>query len=261
MARILGWVITDGGIHDRRNKNQRVVIDQSLNTTKRGHKLARMMDKILMAIPGVTRYKRPARSSMAVGRIANCGPSYRWYLGGTSSEEVLRWLGDEVHRIPRDLIENCSKEQLEQLYLGLMEGDGTSIRGRWSTFFPGLERGLADDFQEVSLRLGICTSGSSVTPHGCNQQFLVYVASMSDDHYVRKIAKKHYSGTIWNVSVPTGAFVARRNGRPFVVGGLPKVTHRATIEPLSFKMFQGRKSPRKTAKAYAIAELESHKAS
>ncbi len=38
------------------------------------------------------------------------------------------------------------------------------------------------------------------------------------------VTPEHYSGTVWCVSVPTGAFVARRNGHVFVTGnsGFPK---------------------------------------
>src|SRR5690606_23322458 len=42
---------------------------------------------------------------------------------------------------------------------------------------------------------------------------------------VARVTKEHYKGRVWCVTVPTGAFVARRNGKIFVTGnsqGFPK---------------------------------------
>jgi hypothetical protein len=148
------------------------------------------------------------------------GPSVSYYLGRSLSEEVLTWTGDEIHRVPRRLITGCSRSQLEALMQGLFEGDGSADKasGQWRIFYAGLNEGLADDVQEISLRLGISASKKRVPQNG---QWTVLLARRQH-HYIRKPQASDYRGLVWCVTVPSGAFVARRHGKVFVTGNSPQ---------------------------------------
>lgn len=218
MARILGWVITDGSIHDARQEHRAYAIEQSDSTVKAGLSIADEMDRVLMSLPSVTRYDRKARETTSGGRTRKHAASRRWYISGETASTITAWLDDDIHRIPRIIIEAANRNQLEGLFLGLLEGDGTH-RGRWSNFYPGQNEGLADDFQEIALRLGVnATKSWSKTI----SQWYVCMAPLRPHHWVRKPSRETYSGIVWDVTVPTGAFVARRNGRAFVTGNCPQ---------------------------------------
>jgi hypothetical protein len=217
-ARILGWIITDGNLHPAATTEPRLMLSQSWATTKLGRPIATEMDAILGKMQGVSKYERTGRVSVALGRTVRSGPSANWYFGGNSSAKYMRWLGDDIHRVPRKIIEEGSREQLEALFAGLVEGDGTSLNGRWNRFYPGHNGGLADDFQEVAIRLGIAATKQVAT----NGQWIVNIANERRMNWVRKPTREQYSGEVWDVTVPTGAFVARRNGKVFVTGNCPK---------------------------------------
>ena len=215
--RIMGWIISDGNIHDHRpSRTPKIVLEQSWATKKRDVRIAGEMDAVFKMIPGVTRYERPARVTTSGGRMRKHDRTTRWYLGGTSSEVFLKWLSP-LNRIPRRILEQCSCEQLEALWTGLFEGDGCSRAGKWISFHPGLCEGLADDLQELGLRLGINTVKSRL-----RNQWVVHIANTRKYHWVRKPNQADYDGLVWDVTVPTGAFVARRNGRVFVTGNCPQ---------------------------------------
>jgi hypothetical protein len=131
---------------------------------------------------------------------------------------VLAWTGDEIHRIPRALITGCSRAQLEVLMQSLLEGDGTAKGDAWTTFYAGMNEGLADDFQEIALRLGMSVSKKRVPQNG---QWTIRI-SRRRHHYIRRTGSAAYAGTVWCVTLPSGAFVARRHGKVFVTGNCPQ---------------------------------------
>src|SRR5207253_4107504 len=62
--------------------------------------------------------------------------------------------------------------------------------------------------------------GSHINEQG-NRQYSISIRS-TRDHNVRKAKTANYSGLVWDVTVPSGAFVARRNGRIFITGNCPQ---------------------------------------
>lgn len=219
-CRILGWVITDGGIHNRRQLNRVLCIEQALISEKAGKLIANEIEAVLSKYDGVTLSTRGPRSHLWRGREIRSTPSQRWYLGQELSQSLLQWLGEDIHRIPRNILQNGNRDQITALYQGLLEGDGAAQGGkRWTHFYPGLKVGLADDFQELALRLGVSTTQGPVAKR---RDVCVSIASERSAHWIRKPQRETYSGIVWDVTVPTGAFVARRNGRIFVTGNCPQ---------------------------------------
>ncbi len=222
VLRIMGWVITDGHWHDRR-KSKVLALQQSTATVKRGVSMTEEMSTALDQFTDSRRYLRPSRVGPKPGGgegTITGAESYSWYFGHELSDAIGDWLGEDLHRIPRRILEEGSPEQLSSLYQGLMEGDGTSDRGVWVRFYPGKNEQLADEFQELATRLGISTTKRFEKSNG---QWTVNVCRRtSSAHWVRRPYRATYKGLVWDITLPSGAFVARRNGRVFVTGNCPQ---------------------------------------
>ena len=216
MLRVIGWILTDGCLHDR-SKGDYLCLTQSLATEKRGFNISSIMHEVLTKL-GADEPRKRTRFLNGEERQL-----FEWYLGKSFSDEIYRWLPSpmpmkNVRRVPRDLIERASEGQLRALYLGLMEGDGSSWDGKWKTFTPGHNEGLSDDLQEIASRLGISTTMSLVPSV---DQWRVNIRNR-EIFTVRKPESTIYTGLVWDVTVPSGAFVARRNGTVFVTGNCPQ---------------------------------------
>jgi hypothetical protein len=217
-CRILGWVLTDGSILNRNDGRARgsISIEQSHVTRKCDVMIADAMSTAFGGMSGVREYER-----LRASRQAGSDPHRIrcWYVNAETSAEILRWLGGALplkqeRRVPRLIIREASREQLEALFQGLMEGDGTSTKHGWTRFYPGKCEGLADDLQEIALRLGYSASKWYSTTQA---QWWVKL-SRRRHHAIRRAHNTSYNGAVWDITVPTGAFVARRNGKAFVTG-------------------------------------------
>jgi len=220
-CRILGWIITDGWRHSRDGRGRNYLcLEQSTATTKCGVNICAEMEKVLSTL-GVKSRKRDPRGPKLIGQ--NLKPtegkeSRVWFLGDKLSKALLNWLSDDIHSIPRKILVDGSLEQLKALWDGLMEGDGTSQNGRWRYFYAGHNEELADDVQELATKLGI-RSIKRLVPQ--NNQYRLSIADQQH-HFVRRRTPVRYSGRVWDITVPSGAFVARRNGTVFVTGNCPQ---------------------------------------
>ena len=215
LLRLMGWVLTDGSFHNRHRGPKYLTISQSPTTVKGGQSMVAVLDGLTGRLGCVSRRERvrPPRDIHGTG-VAIARVCIEYFLGADLSGRLLAWLGNEIHRIPRLLLDGCSEGQLRSLWTGMVEGDGTMQNGRWYQFYAGKNEGLADDFQELCLALGFSASKRFVPQNG---QWTVLVSRRSH-HYVRRTTTEHYSGVVWNIALPSGAFVARRAGKAFVVG-------------------------------------------
>jgi hypothetical protein len=235
MCRALGWIMTDGYCSrwDRSKDFERkrgstgkrirsyIVVAQSKNTTKNNTIIWREMVRVFSELCN----SPTIREHNARG---NTNEKIVIRISVDDAEKFLEWLDEsDIHKIPRRLLMQCSEEQCRALFLGLMEGDGGWDKniGRWVKFCPGHATDLADGFQELALKLGY--SATRVVQKGyvdkrgwvAKPQWLVRLSDRPQ-HCIRRQDnyREPYSGKVWCVTVPTGAFVARRNGKAFVTG-------------------------------------------
>ena len=107
------------------------------------------------------------------------------------------------------------------LYEGLMDGDGSREKvGQHAEAFWSLKQDRRDVFLALALSLGI-------RAYDDPKKGVVYLnASRSTTQVQGKHRSQRvpHKGKVWCLTVPTGAFVARRDGRPFITGnsGMPK---------------------------------------
>lgn len=215
MCELLGMVISDGWFIN----DNGIAIQQSIVTKKKQVKTTEYLRDIIARLGGGNEYKRCAREHLWNGRKIKSRPSIVFYLGAPLSKEVQHWLGRELHRIPRKILCDASLIQLEALYKGLMMGDGSCCaRKDWVAFFSGAKQGLDGDFQELCLRLGKSSHVAPIVGGTC------VLLSQRQRHWIQRngIKQVQYSGPVWDITVPTGAFVVRRKGKIFVTGNCPK---------------------------------------
>ncbi len=219
LIKILGWIITDGCIHYFEDKKYfSYEISQS---EAKGEILVEMTDVVKRRFPDVSIYKRKREDELFKRSEENI-----FYLKKKASQEINSWLLNEAHRIPRNFLETASLSQLKILFNAMVQGDGNiqfSKKGyKYITFYVGQNEGLADDFQELCVRLGLSAIKSYVRQ---NNQIKVLVSFKRKYAHIRKKKTEDYSGKVWDITIKNSAFVARRNGKVFFTGNCPEAAH------------------------------------
>ena len=129
-------------------------------------------------------------------------------------------------RIPREIIES-QRSVLEKFMHSYILGDGSKPTEAGSIHITCATKGMADDLQEICVRLGW---RSSVRPHD-KKYWRISISRGSFSVSVHKDSwtEKPYSGKVWCPTVSTGLFIARREGRVFVTGN-----SEMTLSPTKF---------------------------
>ena len=216
LLRIIGWILSDGYLD---GKSYRIAQSKPRFVKKFRAILTRRFN-------GISFYSRQRVPNVILGKqVLKKRREYDFYLGVQSSKIVDVWLDGCADRIPRIFLNQLSRAQLRVLFEGLVDGDGnrSCSRNGFSavTFYPGKNEGLADDFQELCVKLGYsCVKSKSRS----NGQWYLRVSFKRKYAHVRRPKLIKYSGTIWDITVPTGAFIARRKGKVFVTGNCPQAS-------------------------------------
>ena len=237
LIKILGWIITDGYLHFFDKK--RYSCYEISQSKSKGDILKEMKEVIKRRFPESKIYSRKRKGRFYNSRYIRGTEEFIFHLGKKATEEIKKWLRDKTHIIPRRFIEKASLNQLKILFEALVQGDGnvyfSKNKYRYITFYVGHDSNLADDFQELCIRLGL----SAVRTKSTNNQIKVLVSFKRKFAYVRKITKEYFSGRVWDITVKNGAFVARRNGKVFITGNCPEgieregAISRSVIEQIS----------------------------
>lgn len=162
--------------------------------------------------------------------------------GTNPSCEQIRPNGNEIsgHRNERRK-ESCMERRRDVLpQAGELQTDqvcsvsgGIHVDGPEGRLCDGAQVGCCDSDRAMSFENGSCSSYRPRSNEQCNSEPDV-VCEQSRPQIIRskgytvadlaKVIPTHYVGKVWCIRVPTGAFVARRNGKVFVTGnsGFPK---------------------------------------
>ncbi len=225
LIKILGWIIADGNMHFFKNKKN---FSYELTQAKsKGSVLKEMVEVIKKRFPESKISSRKRKGRFYDSRYISGTEIFRFYFGKRATAEIKNWLEDRPHKIPRQFLETASINQLRILFEALVQGDGTITyskknKHRYITFYAGYDDSLADDFQELCVRLGF----SAIKTLATNKQIKVLVSFKRKFAYVRKPIKEYFSGKVWDITIKNGAFVARRNGKPFITGNCPEQVER-----------------------------------
>jgi LAGLIDADG-like domain/AAA domain len=151
----------------------------------------------------------------------------RWYVGNRFCSELVSWFGDQCgrgaanKRIPDAVFELSPHLKLAFLR-AYIEGDGTVVGSGFgaSTISPRLR----DDLQRLAVELGIATTSAEfpAVVEGHSRKFVILFGGKHRSEVTmrtqRNMSLMEYFGLVWCLTVPTGAYFVRRNGRVSVCG-------------------------------------------
>ena len=144
----------------------------------------------------------------------------RWYVGNRFCPEIVAWFkancgeGAANKRIPAAIFDLSPR--LKRVFLdAYIEGDGSSDSAGFTA--TTISRGLRDDLQRLAVELGLPTSFGTRPASGNNQEIYWIRFGAENRREVsmrshRNLTMEKYSGFVWCLTVPTGAYFVRRNG-------------------------------------------------
>lgn len=144
----------------------------------------------------------------------------RWYVGNRFCPELVAWFkancgqGAANKRIPAAIFDLSPR--LKRVFLdAYIEGDGSSDSAGFTA--TTISRGLRDDLQRLAVELGLPTSFGTRPASGNNQEIYWIRFGAENRREVsmrshRNLTMEKYSGLVWCLTVPTGAYFVRRNG-------------------------------------------------
>jgi hypothetical protein len=154
-------------------------------------------------------------------------PGWKAYIGRRNNRELCSWVPNNCgvgcvnKRLPC-LVWTLSARYKSILLGALMEGDGSKGRGdtyRYST----TSAQLADDVQRLAIE---CGRMSTVSPKIVGEQhsdsYQVNIGRLDRKRITlrkaRNVTVGAYAGKVYCLTVPTGAYLVRRNGKPAICG-------------------------------------------
>jgi len=200
-AYLVGWWLTDAWAHRDANA---CCFSQSKPET-----LAKLREAL--APYGPSEYVKAAKKDTH-------RDEHSFYLTGPMADRLR---SEFPHRTLPWGVLGWDRPARAALYRGLMDGDGsTSQVHQHAKTFWSKKQSRRDVFMALALSLGMRCHEDA--PKGA-----VYVNTLRDTTQIQsrhRSARMPYKGMVWCLTVPTGAFVVRRDGKPFITGnsGFPK---------------------------------------
>jgi replicative DNA helicase len=213
LMRFLGWWIGEGWIHP---KSKDVGICQSVG------ELQEEMEAVMkdMSID----------YSCSILPLGTKGSKNIWraYIKYKTNKKLCSWISwhcgynSAIRKLPQMVWELDIKSKRILLF-SLIDGDGRVKRN--DTYdYATVSHTLANEVQRLSIECGRMASIRIEKPQKITHRtrFVVNVGS-SDRHHIslrnsRHLKKRHYKGKVYCLTVPTGAYLVRRNGKPGIYG-------------------------------------------
>ena len=231
-AGILGWILTDGKMSNR--KLPEISISQSISANKNKCKY---IEKLLIkANISFSMSNRITRSSYGECSMNN----YQILKGGNHSSNPDKmgknhdWIYEFLNkdRTPKWKLLNLKKEELKELYKCMMMGDGT--RGQE---FCNQNIKTIEFFRVLASFLGKNTSiGKKIQNN--KEYYRTYIQNRDYVNILPKsIGKVLYNGIIWCPETNNKTFIAKSNNKIFITGNSRATEllndHNVSIEKIS----------------------------
>lgn len=198
-AYLVGWWLTDAWAH---GDGKACMFSQSKRDT-----LPKLRAALAPYAP--SEYVKPGKKDAHADE-------HTFYLTGPIAAQLLTEHPDR--RLTWDVL-GWDLPARQALYRGLMDGDGSQPGAQYAHTFWSKDAERRDVFLALATTLGF---RSFVGGKDC--VFVNTETATTEVQGKHRVAPVEYDGLVWCVTVPAGAFLARRNGRPFVTGnsGFPK---------------------------------------
>jgi hypothetical protein len=211
-AALLGWVWTEGGFDP---SGTGVRIYQSSVNRDKCDEIAALLDRI------APQHKRYDRERTYVRRN---GDEHRyvestWFITGDVANRVRADLPGK--RPTYDLLWKMTSTETDAMIRAAMLGDGNG----WGSGNAAFTQRYEDDLVWFQTALALTERSGKVGMRPDRDNGAVYLRQRATtDVQAKGRTVEDYTGEVWCVRVPTGAFVARRNGKVFITGnsGFPK---------------------------------------
>jgi hypothetical protein len=219
VAELLGWTVTDGHFN-----GSSTVITQSL--TANGPKVERIEELLMLAGFHYKKYIRHRGSHPFPNGAMSRECEIVHFSITKDGDRVLKGYLSLAKRIPPSAV-LWSIESIQALFAGIVGGDG-NIREDGRIQIVQKDREFIDWTQILALRLGYRAIVSKRKRGWCvflvKRRWLGLRTSKGSN-----VTRVPYDGKVWCPSLPSGTFVARRNGRVWITGNTfpPKL-----IEPM-----------------------------
>jgi len=131
-----------------------------------------------------------------------------------------------IKRLP-EFIWALSRKQMDILLQALIDGDGSQVDAYNFRYYTASKQ-LADDIQKLAICIGYSTIAYSRLREG---KFLTYEVGITKKsrhlsiNRRKHIAKVPYTGKVYCLSVPTGVYLTRRNGKTAIQGNSTYYTY------------------------------------
>lgn len=200
-AYLVGWWLTDAWAHRDANA---CCFSQSKPET-----LARL--RAALEPHGASEYVKSAKKE-------SHNDEHSFYLTGPIADRLRAEFPDRA--LPWSVLGWCEMSR-RRLYAGLMDGDGSQQEGNaYAHTFWSKDQERRDVFMALALSLGM----------RCYEDAAKGAVYVNTTRHTTQIQNRHrsarmpHTGMVWCLTVPTGAFVVRRDGKPFITGnsGFPK---------------------------------------
>jgi hypothetical protein len=212
-AALLGWVWTEGGFD---HSGTGVRIYQSSVNEPKVAEIAALMDRL-------SPHKRYDQSRTYTRRN---GQEHRytavtWFFTGDLAERVRADLPGK--RPAYELLWRMTLSEKQAFLQAAMLGDGSGIGSRSEQFYQQHE----DDLTWLQTLLALIGRAGRIGMRSNRPGGAVYLRKGGTTELQARHLRdawEPYTGEVWCVRVPTGAFVARRAGKVFITGnsGFPK---------------------------------------
>lgn len=207
-AYMLGWWLTDAWKH---KDGKACMFSQSKPDTLL--KLRKELDRLKQL--GKCNYSEYIKQD----ENFNHNKEHTFYVTGELAEYLLENYND---REPSWNLLNLNLNSKRKLLSGLMDGDGSYKKGSYSQVFWSQKEKRRDFISALLTCIGY---RNYIFENGRHQGVV-----FNTNHNSTEISYKHrknpqqYNGKVYCLQTETGAFVVRRNGKPFISGnsGFPK---------------------------------------
>jgi len=205
-AKLLGWIWTEGSF-DKQPGYTGVRIYQSSVNIGNVNKIDELVKKF------VPKYSRYERTRLYKNREY---VEYSWYFAGDVAKKIREDLPDKHPTF--NLMWRMSYNETVEFINAAMDGDGSGM-----AFY---QNNMEDLIWFQTILHMINMQGRINSKKMCVALHKNSTTELQGKH-LKRSNKVSYDGFVWCVKVPSGAFVAKRNGKIFITGnsGFPKATN------------------------------------
>ena len=225
--KFLGYYLSEGGVNSSNNLIQLhqtkgpILDDMRDNLSKLGFAFS---DKIAKRKEG-RKEKHTLTLRVQCGEKEcrrKCYQDRKWFT--RSHHTLSKWLlancGRDIYskHIP-DFVWKLDRGHLDILLRALLAGDGSHINGSNYRYYSSSKR-LAGDVQQLAIILGHSTIAyQRMRPGSSHLSYEVGIGEQKQLHITPKhIHKEPYTGKVYCLTVPGGAYVTRRSGKTAIQG-------------------------------------------